>query len=138
MLQKKFLIHIHHIGSHFTNGLMPVSALLLTLHFVFGERSYETAAFYCVILSMVAAPAVFFSGYLDWRTRFEGRSTRIFNHKRLFGVFFMLLSIVLVGWRIMRPEVAMTAGGLRYIYLAMVYIDTGFAMYLGYLGGKFI
>ena len=138
MTKNKVVVHIHHIGSHFTNGLMPVAALLLTLHFVLGERSYEVAAFYCIILAMVAAPAVFFSGFYDWRTRFEGRSTYIFNHKRLFGVFFMLLSIVLVGWRIMRPEVAVTASGLRYVYIAMVYIDTGFAVYLGYLGGKFI
>lgn len=138
MGQKKLLIHIHHIGSHFTNGLMPVAALLLALHFVSGERNFEAAAFYCVILSMVAAPVVFFSGYLDWRTRFERRSTYIFNHKRLFGVFFMLLSVMLVIWRIMRPEVAMPASGLRYVYMALLYIDTGFAMYLGYLGGKFI
>lgn len=138
MVKNKFVVHTHHIGSHFTNGLMPVAALLLTLYFVFGERSFEAAAFYCIVLSMIAAPVVFFSGFIDWRTRFEGRSTRIFTHKRLFGVLFMLLSIVLVAWRIMRPEVASTESGVRYVYLAMVYIDTGFATYLGYLGGKFI
>lgn len=138
MVKNKLVVHIHHIGSHFTNGLMPVAALLLTLHFIFGEGSFEAGAFYCVILAMVAAPVVFISGFLDWRTRFEGRSTYIFNHKRLFGVLFMLLSIVLVGWHIMRPEVAMAGSGVRYMYLAMVYIDTVFAMYLGYLGGKFI
>lgn len=138
MVKNKFVVHVHHIGSHFTNGLMPVAALLLALHFALGERSYETAAFYCIILAMVAAPVVFFSGFIDWRTRFEGRSTYIFNHKRVFGILFMLLSTALVIWHIMMPEVAITPGGLRYVYFAMVYIDTVFAIYLGYLGGKFI
>lgn len=138
MVKKKLFVHTHHIGSHFTNGLMPVASLLLTVYFLFGGRGFETAAFYCVFVSMIAAPIVFFSGFLDWRTRFEGRSTLIFNHKRLFGVLFMLTSIVLVIWRIANPEVALPASGLRHVYLAMVYIDTGFVTYLGYLGGKFI
>lgn len=138
MVKNKLFVHTHHIGSHFTNGLMPVAALAITLYFITGDRSFETASFYCIVLAMMASPPVFFSGFLDWLTRFEGRSTRIFNHKRLFGVLFMLVSILIVVTRIIMPDVATPASGWRYVYLAMIYLDTGFVTYLGYLGGKFI
>ena len=138
MVKNKLVVHTHHIGSHFTNGLMPVAALLITLYFITGDRNFESASFYCIVLAMMAIPPVFFSGLIDWLTRFQGRSTRIFNHKRVFGVLFMLVSILLVVWHITRPEVAAPASGTRYVYLAMIYVDTGFATYLGYLGGKFI
>ncbi len=137
-VKNKLFVHTHHIGSHFTNGLTPIASLLVTLYFITGDRDFERASFYCIVLAMVAIPPVFFSGFLDWLTRFQGRPTHIFNHKRLFGVLFMLVSILLVVWRIMRPDVATEASTLRYIYLAMIYVDTGFATYLGYLGGKFI
>ncbi|MBI5638022.1 MAG: hypothetical protein HZA03_08645 [Nitrospinae bacterium] len=138
MVKNKLVVHTHHIGSHFTNGLMPVAVLLLTLYFITGIQSFETASFYCIVFAMIASPPVFFSGLIDWLTRFQGRSASIFNHKRLFGVLFMLVSILLVVWRLMRPEVAAPASELRYVYFAMVCADTGFVVYLGYLGGKFI
>lgn len=138
MVKNKLYVHTHHIGSHFTNGLMPIASLLITIYFITGDRNFESAAFYCIVFAMLAIPPVFFSGLLDWLTRFQGRSTHIFNHKRIFGVLFMLVSIVLVVWRIMRPDVATPESELRYVYLAMIYADTGFATYLGYLGGKFI
>ncbi len=136
--KNKLYVHTHHIGSHFTNGLMPVGALLLTIYFLTGEGAFEKASFYCIVIAMLGAPPVFFSGLLDWLTRFQGRSTQIFNHKRIFGVLFMLVSIVLVAWRIIDPAVAAPDSGGRFVYLALAYANTGFVTYLGYLGGKFI
>lgn len=136
--KKKLLVHTHHIASHFTNALWPAGLLLLFSYFVTGKTSYESASFYCFIISLVGAPFVFFSGFLDWKTRFQGRPTRIFNHKRLFGACFMVLSVSLVAWRAVDPAVAGPDGGFRAVYLGLAFVNTGFVTYLGHLGGRFI
>jgi uncharacterized membrane protein len=138
MVKGKFYIHSHHITSHFTNGLIPVGALLLTLYFLTGKPDFEISSFYCFSISLLASPLVFLSGYKDWKGRFKGRSTRIFNHKRIYGVLLMLTLLLIVVWRIADPSVAAPQQTGRYLYLLVVYISLGFTTYLGYLGSKFI
>ncbi|MBI5177966.1 MAG: hypothetical protein HZA04_01740 [Nitrospinae bacterium] len=138
MTKNPWFVHTHHISSHFTNALMPVGFFLLCAYFVTGTPSFEPASFYCFIFGMLGGPFAFFSGFADWRTRFQGRSTQIFNHKRIFGVLFMVTSFGIVAWRAMNGEVAAPESDYRYYYLALVAANSGFVTYLGYLGGKFI
>ena len=137
-MKNKLVVHTHHIASHFTNALWPVGALFLTFFFIGGGASFEQAAFYCFIISTLAAPFGLASGFVDWRTRFQGRSTRIFNHKLIFGSLFVLTSVLLVAWRASDGAVAAPGGQYRLIYVAATYVNSAFVLYLGYLGGKFI
>lgn len=138
MKKSKFYIHTHHIGSHFTNGLTPVGALLLTLYYFTGNADFEVSAFYCFVFALLSTPLVFFSGFIDWKKRFKGKSTRIFRHKKIFGAIFMLASAVIVVWRTADPSVANPESGLGYLYITLVYMNLAFASYLGHLGGKFV
>ncbi len=135
---KKIFVHTHHIASHFTNALWPVGVVLLTSFYLTGKASYESASFYCFMISLMAVPFVFFSGIIDWKQRFKGRSTPIFNHKRIFGVLFMVVSLLIVIWRAFDPSVAYPENDMRTIYLLVTYLNMGFVAYLGHLGGKFI
>ncbi|GMT41793.1 MAG: hypothetical protein IEMM0002_0204 [bacterium] len=138
MTKGKFFIHAHHISSHFTNGLTPVGALLLTLYYINGNADFEVSSFYCFFFTLLSAPFVFFSGFIDWKKRFKGRSTMIFNHKRVFGILLMVILLLIVVWRVEVPNVAYPESYFRYLYLAAVYTTLGFATYLGHLGGKFV
>ncbi len=138
MKKSKFFIHTHHITSHFTNGLLPVGALLLTLYYFTGNANFEISAFYCFVFVLLFAPLVFFSGFTDWKKRFKGKTTRIFRHKIIFGTLLMLTSILIVAWRMVDPSVANPETGLRYIYIALAYMNLAFVSYLGHLGGKFV
>jgi len=138
MQSKKLIVHTHHIGSHFTNALWPVGVILLLSYIVAGKQSYESASFYCFIFAALGAPVTFFSGIFDWKTRFSGRSTHIFDHKRIFGLSFVVLSILLVVWRFIDPSIPTPENGLRYLYVSLSVINGGFVAYLGHLGGKFI
>jgi uncharacterized membrane protein len=135
---KKLPVHLHHIGSHFTNALFPVAAALLTLYLAGYDRSFEQAAFYCVAFGTLAAPLTYLAGVYDWKTRFSGRVTAIFSHKLIVGVSFTVLSITAVAIRILSPEgvAEMTTGGI--IYIALVYLCTIAVTYLGHLGSKFV
>jgi hypothetical protein len=90
------------------------------------------------IVGTLAIPFTLGSGIFDWKTKYKGRSTRIFNHKRFFGTLFLILSIVLVGWRFIDPSLPTPANPLNGLYFALIFINSGFVTYLGYLGGKFI
>ncbi|MBI5815193.1 MAG: hypothetical protein HZB29_06240 [Nitrospinae bacterium] len=135
---KKAPIHIHHIGSHFTSAMFPVASLLLTIYVINGDRFYEVSAFHCVIAGLLAAPVTYFSGAYDWKTRFSGRRTRIFDHKLIFGVIFMALALGIVSIRIAWPEIMVEGGVFRWVYLCALYSATAVAAYLGHLGSKFI
>jgi hypothetical protein len=137
-MKNKLVVHTHHIASHFTNGLWPVGALLLAVYLIIGDRSYETASFYCFFFSTLSAPFVLGSGWMDWKSRFQGRPTRIFNHKRIFGLLFVVTSVLLVVWRATDGAVAAPESQYRLIYISLAYVDAAFVVYLGYLGGKFI
>jgi hypothetical protein len=135
---KKAPIHVHHIGSHFTSALFPVSSVLLTMFVITGNPSMESAAFYCLLFGLLAIPATYVSGAYDWKTRFSGRRTRIFDHKLAFGVIFMTIAMGLLVARIVWPTIMFEAGAAKWLYLVFLYTATGTAVYLGHLGSKFL
>ncbi|MBF0169666.1 MAG: hypothetical protein HQK87_01030 [Nitrospinae bacterium] len=135
---KKLPVHLHHIGSHFTNGLFPVASVLLVMYFVTGDREMEAAAFYCALFGTLAIPLTYLSGGYDWRTRFQGRRTAIFTHKLIFGVLFFLLAAGAIALRVADPEAVAVGGGIGIAYASAVWLATGCATYLGHLGSKFI
>lgn len=135
---KKLIVHIHHIATHFTNSLFPVAAALITLHLITGNPSFETACYYSMIFGLAAIPAAYGSGFYDWRTRFQGRRTFIFNSKIIFGILFFIFTFLAVLWRSFDEGIMYSTGFNKWLYAAIVYSLTGIATYLGYLGGKFI
>lgn len=135
---KKLPVHLHHIGSHFTNALVPVAALLLTVALTGGDPRFEFAAFACMVIGTLAVPVTYLSGAYDWRTRFQGRTTRIFTHKLIFGALFMTFCLAALAIRFTNPDLLETGGMAAAAYAGLVYAATGCAVYLGHLGSKFI
>ncbi|MBI3813055.1 MAG: hypothetical protein HY279_01120 [Nitrospinae bacterium] len=135
---KKQVVHIHHIATHFTNALFPVAAALITLYLITDNPSFETACFYSMVFGLMAIPPTYGSGFYDWRTRFQGRRTFIFNHKIVFGIIFFILAFICVAWRFIDGGIMYSPGLNKWLYVSLVYSLTALATYLGYLGGKFI
>ncbi len=135
---KKLVVHTHHIATHFTNALFPVSAVLITLYLITNEPSFETACYYSMIFGLMSIPVAYGSGFYDWRTRFQGRRTFIFDNKVVFGIIFLILASVVVIWRSYDGGIMYSVGFNKWLYVTLVYSLTGIATWLGYLGGKFI
>lgn len=91
-----------------------------------------------MLFGLLAIPVTFVSGAYDWKTRFSGRRTRIFDHKLVFGVIFMTLAMGLLVVRVVWPAVMYDAGAGKWLYLFSLYSATAIAAYLGHLGSKFI
>lgn len=130
--------HLHHISSHFTNGLFPAAAVCITLYLLTRSTLFDNASLYCCAMGAIAAPLVYGSGLIDWRYRFDKRRARIFNRKRAVGIALVLVSLLLIAFRLSLGSELTTVGAAKYIYIGGIYILAVMVTYLGYLGGKFI
>ncbi len=138
MSAKKQAQRIHHISSHFTNGLYPAASACITLFLLTGNTLFENASLCCCAIGAIGAPIVYGSGLFDWRVRFKKRRVRIFTRKRYLGAALVLISLLLIAFRLSLGDEFATVGAVKYIYASLIYLLTGMVTYLGYLGGKFI
>ena len=138
MVIKKQAQRVHHISSHFTNGLFPAASACITLFLLTGNALFENASLCCCAIGAIGAPIVYVSGLFDWRIRFKKRRVRIFTRKRYVGAVLVLTSALLIIFRLSLGDDISSTGALKYIYAAIIYLMTGMVTYLGYIGGKFI
>ena len=138
MSTKKQAQRVHHISSHFTNGLFPAASACITLFLLTGNTLFENASLCCCAIGAIGAPIVYGSGLFDWSVRFKKRRVRIFTRKRYIGAALVLTSVLLIVFRLSLGEELTTVGAVKYIYAGIIYLLTGMVTYLGYLGGKFI
>lgn len=138
MVIKKQAQRVHHISSHFTNGLFPAASACITLFLLTGNTLFENASLCCCTIGVIGAPIVYVSGLFDWRVRFKKRRVRIFTRKRYIGAALVLTSLLLIAFRLSLGHELTTVGAVKYIYAGIIYLLTGMVTYLGYLGGKFI
>jgi len=138
MTRKKIAIHLHHMSSHITNGLFPAAAVMMTLYLFTGNSRYEATSFHCIFLGLFGMPIVYGSGLIDWRKRFKGRRTRIFDHKIFFGFLFCVFAVLAVSLRFSLGESIRANATFFPIYIALIYLLTILVAYLGHLGSKFI
>ena len=131
-------LHAHPISVHIPNGVLPVAVLFLFLASFFQIPTLGLAAFYNLIVVVLAMPLVFFSGYIDWKTRFGGHLNSLFIGKMACGIFIFVLGLVLVVWRMVNPTVANADSGRRMIFLLLHLFILAAAGLAGYLGGKLV
>ena len=138
MAIKKQAQHVHHISCHFTNGLFPAASACITLFLLTGNTLFENASLCCCTIGAIGAPIVYVSGLFDWRVRFKKRNVRIFTRKRYVGAALVLISVLLIAFRLSLGADISSVVAVKYIYASVIYLLTGMVTYLGYIGGKFI
>lgn len=131
-------LHAHPISVHIPNGVAPVAVLFLLLAWLFSSSRLEFVAFGNMVVVMLAMPFVLFSGYNDWQRRFDGHLTQVFLGKMICGATFSLISLIIVVWRILVPEVMASAGNGRAFYIFLHLALLGVGAVAGYLGGKLV
>ena len=135
---EKEIRRLHHISSHFANGLFPAASICITLFLLTGNILFENAALCCCAIGTLASPVIYGSGLFYWRIHFKKRPGKIFTHKKYVGFALISVSLVLISLRLLFWSEFVTIEAVKYVYAGVIYILTGMATYLGYLGGKFI
>ena len=130
--------HLHPISVHIPNGVLPVAVVFAILAMVFQSVYLDKAAFYNLIFVLLSMPVVLFAGYLDWKKKFDGNMTPLFFTKMICGATVFFLSLVLVLWRIVDPDVAMSDSSARIPFLLFHVLLLVAAAIAGHLGGKLV
>lgn len=129
-------LHLHPITVHTPNGVIPLAIVFLVLSLVLGLSGFEKAAFYNLVFVLLTMPAVIFTGYVEWQNRYKGVKTRIFGVKIGASIVVCATLLAMVIWRLVDPEVAVSAG--RWTYLGIGLVAVAAAGLAGHMGGKLV
>jgi uncharacterized membrane protein len=121
----------HPVAAHFSNGLIPVSALLLFLWFLTGDISYETASFYTLTIAVLSLPVSVATGLLDWRNRYGNRKLPVFRVKLVLSLIVMALGVTAVALRY-------STGAPTTMYMLLVGVMFCIVVVLGHQGAKLV
>jgi rubredoxin len=131
-------LHVHPISVHIPNGVLPIAVLFLLLSSFFQLSPLGQAAFYNLIVVVIAMPLVFFSGYIDWKNRYGRHLAGLFIAKIACAVSIFVLGLLLVVWRMINPAVANADSGWRMMFLLLHLFILAAAGLAGYLGGTLV
>ncbi len=130
--------HIHPISVHIPNGVGPVSVIFVVLAVIFNFTNLAQAAFYNLVFIVLAMPLVLFSGYVEWKKKYNGAFTKHFITKMICGVVVLSAAIILVIWYIINPDVAGSLSAKRWGFVAVNLIMLLGISVAGFIGGKLV
>lgn len=131
-------LHLHPISVHIPNGLLPVAVVFLALGLYFHYMPLEMAGFFNLIVVLLSMPVVFATGYIAWQRKYRGAKTWLFKTKIACSAIVTVLVSILVFWRIIDPQIALSGSIGSWIYLAISVIIVMAAGIAGYLGSKLV
>ncbi|HBN26199.1 MAG TPA: rubredoxin [Desulfobacteraceae bacterium] len=128
--------HVHPISVHFPNGVLPVAVIFLALAVVFNLSTLSDAAFYNLVMVLLSMPLVMYSGFKEWKKKYQGNLTRLFLTKIICATIVLITLIILVLWRIVNADVSHTES--KWIYFLIHLVMLAAAGGAGYIGGKLV
>ncbi len=136
----KFILHhhVHPILVHMPNGLIPVIVVFMFLGIFLQIQSIELASFYNLIFLLIAMPAVMFTGYIEWKKRYNCAKTAIFIAKISCSLIVLTTIIILACWRFFDPGIVASTSQTRWIYFLIGLIMLVATSITGLLGGKLV
>jgi len=87
---------------------------------------------------VLTIPFVLFTGYIEWRNRYQSALTHLFIAKIIAAVVVTITSVMAVVWWILVPDVLQAAYPARWIFLSIILIMLIAATVAGFIGGKLV
>lgn len=130
--------HLHPIAVHTPNGVIPMAVVFVLLLVLFGAPGLGRAALYSYAFVLLSMPLVLFTGYVMWKTRYQGATTKLFKIKITASVIATILLATLVLWGFGQPSVLEpgSSGHGAFLFFSLIMlVAVGIA---GHLGGKLV
>ncbi|MFV0437309.1 MAG: rubredoxin-like domain-containing protein [Desulfopila sp.] len=131
-------LHVHPVSVHLPNGILPVAVIFLVVVIFLGIKNLEPVAFFNLVAVLISMPLVLFSGFMEWKKRYNGAKTVLFLTKILCSVVVTLSLVILVIWRMFEPGVADADSPFRLIYFGVAAVMLAATGIAGHLGGKLV
>lgn len=128
--------HVHPISVHIPNGVIPVAVLFFFMDVLSGAGTVFRAGALNLIVVFLAMPAVLFTGWAEWRKKYNMARTPYFMIKVACGIVVAVLSLVLAAWAMFNPDVLVS--GKKWLFLLLNLILLGAAGIAGFIGGKLV
>lgn len=128
--------HLHPIAVHTPNGVLPLALIFLAIATIFGVTSFEQAAFYSLVFTLINMPFVIVTGIIVWQDRYKGAKTKVFGLKIGGAIIVVATLLALIIWRLVEPGVAASPG--RWTYLLICLVCVAGAGISGHFGGKLV
>lgn len=125
---------LHPVAAHFPGGLVPTAALFLLLSDMLDNACLNAAAYWLVAMASAVVPVSIGSGIHDWQKDFGGRRVRIFFKKIGLASTLLLLGLVAISLRYGHPELLMSTGWRRWLFLLCIVGMLGCVVLLGHYG----
>jgi len=130
----KYKIHWHAILIHFPISFFTVSAGFMILHLFTETACFELAGYLTLVAGTIMTLPATLSGWLTWKGRYKGARGKVFIYKARIAFAMVALSIFLVIWRSVFPDMVHTVW--HFIYAAGVISLLLGAVAEGYYGGR--
>lgn len=130
--------HLHPITVHTPNGVLPVAVVFLFIAMFFGFVAFEKAAFFNMVFVLLTMPVVVATGFIAWQKKYNGAKTSVFITKLICSAIVAILLGLMVCWRLIDAEVALSGNTASWVYLVfgcVILVAVGIA---GHLGGKLV
>ncbi len=128
----------HVVLSHFPAALLPVAALFLALAMIFDDPFFEKAAYAMLCLSALSVPAVWFTGFSDWRRLYRAKIAPVFQLKKALGLLLVALCWVAVVWRFFDTDLWYEVLWKKSLYGLLIMALVALVTLLGHYGAKIV
>ena len=130
----KYKIHWHVLFTHFPISFFMVSAGFMVLHLFTNVDCFELSGFLTLAAGALMMLPTTISGWLTWKSKYKGATTKIFLYKIRISFGMIALSLLLVAFRWVFSATVHTVW--HFIYgVGFVLLFAG-ALLEGYYGGK--
>ena len=128
----------HAVAAHFPNALLPTALLFCTVALVFVPLSLSAAAWYLLLILLLAVPTALVTGIYEWKIRFAGKPATIFKRKIQLASLLMVLLLITVGLRFSLGDPLAHKGLWKWGFLGLLCAMFGCVGLLGHYGGKLV
>ncbi len=133
-LYRKF--HPHPVMIHYPMALFFFSSIMQGLFLIFGNVSFENAAFYSLVIAVITSIPATAAGIFSWWINYQKILTQTFKIKLYLSIVLIVVGIIAVILRISMPGISASSGIEMYIYNFLVFICLPIVIIIGYHGGK--
>ena len=128
----------HAVAVHFSNGLIPVAALFVALALLFSSPSLEQAGFYVLAVAVIASPISLITGYLGWKSHYNGLKVPVFRIKLRLAVLLCVVGLGALAVRWADPGGLLNGSVMGWVYMGLIGVMLGLVVVLGHYGGKIV
>ncbi len=128
--------HPHPMTVHFPIVFMFSATVFNLLYLATGYRPFEATAFHCLGAGVPFCAVTMLTGFYTWWLNYLAKPFRAVTIKQRLSFLLLIVALAAFIWRLMVPEVLISANGIDYLYLVMILSLLPLVTIIGWFGAE--